>query len=245
MEVFHSELGEYVMKQLLQGNSHSDNRSSLVAGCRDTLPILFGIATFGIIFGFTAVELGFTTFEVTVMSAVVFAGASQLAAVFLMAEGTHLAITALTVVMINARYVMYSATMAPYFQHFSRVRKAVYAFLLVDAPFALSIPRFQHSGPTPAHWYYLGSGVLLWFAWVVGTFVGAAMTLEVPDSFPVELVLPLVFIALLFPVVRDRPTALTAVVAALVATAAAPLDYNLGLLVGVAIGILAGVISKR
>lgn len=44
----------------------------------------------GIIVGLTAVEFGFAALEFIVMSAIVFAGAPQLAAVYLMADSIHI-----------------------------------------------------------------------------------------------------------------------------------------------------------
>jgi predicted branched-subunit amino acid permease len=162
-----------------------------------------------------------------------------------MAEHTHIALVVLTAIMINARFMMYSASLAPIFQSYSRLRKSVYSFLIVDALYALSIPRFHTSEEGQSHWYYFGGGISLWVFWVVATAVGAGIGLEIPDILPVGLVLPLIFIALLFPVVEDRPSAATAIVAGGVAAAAAPLSYNLGLLVGVSSGLLVGVSLNR
>ena len=232
------------MKGLFEGLAADRNRSLFLAGFRDTLPVHLGIVPLAFIVGLTAVELGFTPLEITAMSVIVFAGAAQLAAVFLMAEGGHILIVVLTVVLINTRFMMYSASLAPYFKPLSRLRKAVYAFLITDPTYALAIPRFQ-SGDDGAHWYYFGSGVAMWSFWVLGTALGAGLGVGIPDVFPVELVLPLVFIALLFPVVEDRPAAATAIAAGGAAVIAAPLSYNLGLLVGVGNGLLVGVSLNR
>jgi len=235
------------MRRLLGGLSDEANRAPFLAGFRDTFPVHLGIVPFAVIVGVTAVELGFSAVEITVMSATVFGGAAQLAAVFLMADGASLLLVAATVVMINVRFMTYSASLAPIFRSYSRARKAVASFLITDPGYALSMPRFRAAdgdGSHP-HWYYLGSGASMWLFWVLGTAVGAGMGLGIPDAFPVDLVLPLVFIGLLFPVVEDRPSAATAVVAGGVAAAAAGLDHGLGLLVGVAAGLLVGVSLDR
>lgn len=233
------------MRQVLQGISDETNQSLFISGCRDTVPVLLGIVPFGIIIGFTAADLGFTAFEITAMSAVVFAGAAQLAATFLMADGTHFAIVVLTVIMINIRFMMYSASLAAFFNSLSRLQKSVYGFLISDATYALSIPRLTSPCEGRPHWYYFGSGFTLWVSWIIATAIGASMGVGIPEEFPVELVLPVVFIALLFPVIEDRPTAATALVAGVTAIVAAPLDYNLGLLVGVSSGLVVGVALNR
>ena len=141
--------------------------------------------------------------------------------------------------------MIYSVSLAPIFHSYSRLRKGVYAFLVADPLFALSVPRFRTDEEGESHWYYFGGGVSLWGFWVLGMVIGAGAGIEVPESFPIELVLPLVLIAMLFPVLEDRPSVATAVVAGGVATLAAPLDYNLGLLLAVTCGVAVGVTLNR
>ncbi|WP_255195367.1 AzlC family ABC transporter permease [Halorarius litoreus] len=225
--------------------SDSESRTLFWEGVRDSLPIQLGNFPFGVIVGVTAVELGFSTLEVIFMSATVLAGVSQLAAIFLMAEDAHIAIVVLSVILINIRFLMYSASLAPIFQSYSRLRKATFSFFITDPAFALSIPRFRDPQENKSHWYFMGSGVSIWFFFVLGTVVGAGLGIEIPEAFPVNLVFPLVLIALLFPVLEDRPSAAAAIVAGSVATAAAPLNHNLGLLAGVSCGLIVGVSLKR
>lgn len=232
------------MKRLIESLAPVVTRAQFLAGVRDSLPIYLGFVPFGIVIGLTAVDLGLTPFEVTVMSALLYAGAAQLTALFLMAEGAPISLVGLTVLLINARFTMYSASLAPIFKPRSRIRKALYTFLIVDALYALAIPRFRHSGDE-VHLYYLGAGVSLWVSWIIGTMIGAGLDVTALDAFPVELVLPLVFLALLFPVIEDRPSAVTAIVAGGVAVVTAPLDYSAGLLVGAGTGLLVGGILNR
>lgn len=233
------------MRRLLERRFDDEARSLFVAGVRDSLPLLTGIVPFSIIVGITGVEFGLTAVQISVMSALAYAGSSQLAAIFLMGDNTTILIVVLTAVLINVRFAIYSASMVPKFQSLSWLKKAVYSFLLVDTIYALSMSRFRGQKAGRFHWYYLGGGLALWISWSLGTIIGAGMGIGLPESFPVELVLPLVFIALLFPVLEGRPSAATAVVAGGVATVAAPLDYNFGLLLGVGCGLVVGVSLNR
>lgn len=233
------------MKRPLESLSTVVFGPQFLAGVRDSLPIYLGFVPFGMVVGITAVDLGFTPVEITMMSAMLFAGAAQLAAVVLMADGAHIALIVFTVVLINARFTMYSASLAPLFKSRSRFQKALYTFLIVDALYALTIPRLRHADDSRAHEYYFGAGVSLWVSWIVGAAIGAGLDVPAIDFFPVDLVLPLVFLALLFPVVEDRPSAVTAIVAGAVAVAAAPLNYNAGLLIGAGCGLLFGMVLNR
>lgn len=227
------------------GSGSAAHRTAFKAGARDTLPILTGIVPLAIIVGLTAVEFGFTPFEITVMSAIVFAGAAQLAAVALMADGSPIVVVVVTAVLINVRFTLYSVSLAPHVRSLSRLRKAVYSFLLVDINYALSIPRYHEQDALRTHWYYLGAGTALWTAWIIATALGAGVGIGIPAWFPAGLILPLVFIALASPLLRGRPAVATAIVAGVVATAAAPLEYNLGLLLGVGAGLAVGVTLNR
>jgi 4-azaleucine resistance transporter AzlC len=233
------------MRRLLESRVDDEDRSLFVAGVKDSLPLLTGIVPFSIIVGITGVEFGLTAIEISVMSALAYAGSSQLAAIFLMADNTTIFLVVVTAVLINVRFAIYSASMAPRFQSLSWLKKVVYSFLLVDTIYALLMSRFPERKAGRSHWYYFGGGLALWSFWTLGTVIGAGMGVGVPESFPVDLVLPLVFIALLFPILEGRPSAATAVVAGGVATVAAPLDYNFGLLVGVGCGLVVGVSLNR
>lgn len=201
------------MIRVLDGSVSAAHRSSFVDGARDTLPTLTGIVPLAIVVGLTAVEFGFTAVEITVISAVVFAGAAQLAAVALMADGSPIVVVVVTAVLINVRFYLYSVSLAPHVRPLSRLRKAVYSFVLVDVNYALSIPRYLEHEAVRTHWYYLGSGMTLWLAWIIGTALGAGVGVGIPGWFPAGLVLPLVFNALLLPLLTGRPAFATAIVA--------------------------------
>lgn len=140
------------MKRLLDGLSDRENRSSFVTGIKDALPVFRGTIQFSIIVGITAVEFGFSAVEITVLPTIAYVGASQLAAIALMAEGSPFLVVVVTAILINIRFSMYCATLAPKFEPLSRLRKAVYSFLLVDTVYALSTPRFREQENARTHW---------------------------------------------------------------------------------------------
>ncbi|WP_224333925.1 AzlC family ABC transporter permease [Haloprofundus halobius] len=106
------------------------------------------------------------------------------------------------------------------------------------------------SGPTTSsladrRWYYLGVAVSLWVVWQLGTVAGLVLGTGVPESWGLDFTVPLVFLALLVPAMKDVPTTTAGVVGGVVAVAAAGLPLNLGLLVGATVGILAGLLAER
>lgn len=218
------------------------------AGILAVLPMLPGVAPFGIVAGLTAVGTGLSAVQAMFLSVAVFAGASQLATLQLIGDGAFPAVILLTALTINLRFAMYSASLAPHLQHLGRRWHLPLAYFLVDQNYALSINRFQYQdrGPDPlGHWYFLGGGVTMWVTWQASTLVGIFMGGGIPRGWSLDFAIPLVFMAVLVPNLRHRFHVAAAVTGGVVATAAGSLPYNLGLVVGALAGIAAGVALER
>lgn len=214
----------------------------LRAGIRDALPFLLGVIPFALVAGIAAVEVGLTPVQAVGMSVVVFAGASQLAALELLGETAPLAVVVGTAVIINLRMLMYSASIAPYFAAVGRRTRLGLAYLLTDQAYAMSIAEFVRNDERDRVSYYVGVGATLWVVWVLATAVGVFVGAGVPPELELSFAVPLVFLALLVPAMKDRPTTAAAAVAGTVAVAAAGLPFNLGLLAGALAGIAAGLL---
>jgi 4-azaleucine resistance transporter AzlC len=220
------------------------DRSEFGQGVRDVLPLLLGIVPFGFIAGIAAVNAGLGLAEAVGLSAIVFAGAAQLAALDLIGRDAPLAIVVVTAVVINLRMLMYSASIAPHFQKLSSRMKATVAYLLTDQAYALSIVRYRNEDSTTPVAYYLGVAVTLWVVWQLTTIAGVVLGTSVPESLGLEFAVPLVFLALLIPAMEDGPTTVAGILGGIVAVGTAGLPLNLGLLVGAAVGILGGLFTK-
>jgi len=216
----------------------------LVAGIRATLPLQLGLIPFGLVAGVAAVDAGLSPLQAIGLSVVVFAGASQLAAVDLLAQDASLVVVVLTAVVINLRMSMYSASIAPYFESLRRRWEATCAYFLTDMSYALAIAEFTDDDETDRRWYYLGAAVTIWAVWQVATVVGVAVGASVPDAWGVSFAVPLVFLSLLVPELADRPRVVAALVGGSVAVLGAGWPLNLGLLGGALAGVAAGVVVE-
>lgn len=225
----------------------SRKKSAFIAGVRDSSPLLVGVIPFGLICGAVFVDLGMPEWKASAMSVIVFAGASQLVAAQLMAENATMVVVVMTCLVINARMLMYSASLAPHFNGLNPAKKAGLAYLLTDQAYAMSITRFSRSDGDEVDKpvYYLGSAMLMWTAFNSSTLVGAYLGAFIPAGWNLDFAIPLTFIALVVPAIKDRPAMLAALVAGGVAFLADPLPYNLGLMVAAAFGIVAGYQSER
>jgi 4-azaleucine resistance transporter AzlC len=222
------------------------DRSECIAGVRDVAPAVPPVVPVGMLFGATAVGTGFTAASATALSLFAFAGTAQLAAVELLREGATLRVVLATIVLINLRYVVFSASLAPKVRHLSRPWRALVAYPLFDLNYALAEARFADVDVEEGHrgWYMLGVSLPLVAALVAGTLAGALLGEAVGAGVPLDFAITLVFVALLAPQIAGRASALAAVGAAVVAVAAAGLPVNLGLLVAVLCGTVVGVSAE-
>jgi len=224
----------------------SAKSKTLFVGIRDTIPFLIGIAPFGLITGAVHVGTGMPEWAATFFSLFVFAGASQLAANHLMAEHAPTVVVIFTGLIINLRMVMYSASLSSHIKGGGLLRKSVLAYLLTDQAFAMSISRFNRADAERLDKvaYYLGAAIACWCCFCGFVVIGAHVGTFIPEQWDLEFAIPLTFLALVVPAVKDRPCAFAAGAAALVSVLAMSLPFNLGLMAGAISGIAIGYFTE-
>ena len=223
----------------------SDGATATAAdGVRASVPLLVGAVPFGLVAGVAAVEVGLGALGSTAWSVLAFAGAAQLAAYGLIGTGASVAVVVATALVVNARLVLYSVSIAPHLAGLGRWRRLLAAYLLTDQAYVVSLVRFRQGGLDLAgRWrFYLGAGLGLWVTWQVSTLAGALLGGALPESLPLGSAVPLAFLALLVPTVTDRPTLVAALVGGAVAVLVAPLGPP-ALLLAALCGIGAGAAS--
>jgi len=215
-----------------------------IDGARGALPILLGVVPFAMICSVAAVSVGLSPFEAIGMSFIVFAGASQLAVLQLMGEGAFWLVMVLTAWVINLRFTMYSAALAPYLQEEPMRRKVPFVYILSDQAFGVTMSHFANEMPANPAWYYYGTAAAIWLTWIVSAIVGALLGTLVPESWGLDFAFPLSFMALMFAALKDRPAVLAALVGGTSAIIAKGLPYNLGLVLAALLGISAGMLAE-
>jgi 4-azaleucine resistance transporter AzlC len=221
-------------------------RIQLLSGFQYTLPLLIGIAPFGMIYGVLAVKAGFPAAAAQAMSAILFAGSSQFMIVNLVAAGSPWLVVVLTAVVVNLRHALYSASLAPFLKHLPAGWKAVLAYVLVDEAYAVGIHHYEREGSAGhQHWFLLGSGLAVWVCWQASTALGIFLGAQIPAAWSLDFTLALTFIAIVVPGLKNRPLLLSAVTAAVTTVVAHPLPYKLGLILAALAGIAAGLWSER
>ena len=224
--------------------------SAFASGVKDTVSALLGLIPLAIALGAAASGSGLSALEALAMSVFVLSGAAQMAMIELISTGASVAIIVLTVIVISLRLTMYSASLAPHFRRLSAGWKGLLSYLLTDPAYAVSITRFDGEIREPnKRWYFLGAALAIWITWQASTMVGVFLGARVPEGLSLDFFLPLSFIALVVPALKDRPTSAAALSAGVAAVFVAALPFNLGLvsaaLVGVLAGLLAEVVTER
>jgi predicted branched-subunit amino acid permease len=220
--------------------------SDVRAGALDIAPMLVGVVPFGLVAGATPVSEGLGIGAAMGFATIVFAGASQLAAIDVLADGGSALVAVVAACTINLRMLLYSASLAPFLAKEPLPRRLGVAYFLTDQAYATSITRWSaEEEPARRLPYYFGGAVLLWASWQVSVLTGALVSDAVPESLPLDFAIPLVFLVLLVPTLASRPAVVAAAVGGLAAVAAAELGADeLSILVGALAGIAAGAFTE-
>ena len=215
------------------------------AGVRAELPLLVGVFPFGLIYGTLALNAGIPPIAAQGMSSILFAGSSQFAFAQLVHESTPALVIVLTIAVINLRHMLYSASLAPFMHDLSMRWKILLSYLMTDEAYAVAVLNYERVGGTAgAHYYFFGAGLALWSTWQISSALGLWVGASLPAALPLDFALPLTFIAMVVPALKNRPAVAAALSAGLVALLAHSLPYKLGLILAALTGIVVGTILE-
>jgi 4-azaleucine resistance transporter AzlC len=219
----------------------SEKKKYFWAGVRAELPLLIGVFPFGMIYGALALNAGLSEAASQMMSSMVFAGSAQFITAQLVKDSVPGLVIVLTIAVVNLRHMLYSASLAPYLSSLPTRWKALLSYLLTDEAYAPAIIQYENDGVKPvSHWFLFGAGLALWTTWQFSTALGIFLGAAIPESWSLDFALPLTFIAMVVPVLKNRPAIAAAISAGCAALAAYSLPYKLGLILAALVGIAIG-----
>lgn len=166
----------------------------VVQRCAAFLP---SVIVFGIAVGVMAAAKGFSFAEAGIMSASVFAGASQVAALEAWTSPPALLALALIVAAVNARYFLVGTTLGPMFQDIHPLRWMLALFITTDVNWAMAM---QLKAPERERFrFLLFSGYLIFGVWVTSTLIGFVFggSIGDPQALGVDLMVIVFFAGLL------------------------------------------------
>lgn len=222
----------------------SPSRTEFFHGVRASLPIVAAAAPFGMLFGALAVDNGLTVGEAVLMSAIVFAGASQMVGLELFSSHVAPWIIVLSVFAVNFRHVLYSAALGRRMGLMPEWQKAIAFFFLTDPQYAATEARADTKVPVTLIWY-LGMALPIYVLWVLEAWIGALFgrLITNPGALGIDFLLPIYFLGLVLGF-RSRPNWFPVVIAsglgsvAAVYTVGSPWHVSLGALAGVVVAMI-------
>lgn len=222
--------------------------SAFRAGVLAGLPFLLVGGPFAVLFGVVAAEAGLSVAETVWFSLLVIAGASQFTAIQLMTEAAPVWIVLAAALAVNLRMAMYSASLQPHLGAAPFWQRVVIAYLNVDASYAISIQKYEDV----PDWsvadkvaFFCGTMLFMFPLWIVGTLVGAATGDALPDTLELDFAMPILFLALVGPMLKTLAHVAAAVVSIIGAMVFSFLPSGIGLLLAAFIAMAVGAEIER
>ncbi len=223
---------------------------SFRAGFIDMLKASPGTGAWGMMTGVAMVQAGFTEWQAVVMTALVYAGSAQLAALPLMLGGAPLWVVWATAACVNLRFVVFSAHMRPYMMHLPLARRIVGGYLNADLSYIMFVRRYPSPSQDPAEQvdqqaYLLGNCSCNWLTWVLPSLAGVALAGRIPLQWGLGFAGILALLGILCSLATTRLRVLAAVVAGAVAVLAYALPLKLNIVVAIAVAVAASLMLEK
>ena len=214
-------------------------------GARAMVPVFIPVFVFGAAFGVAAHAAGLEGWVAALMSALVFAGASQFAVLDLWQSPVPWVTILLATFAVNSRHLLLGASLRPLTRGLSTWKRYLSMTLLSDLNWAALISA-EARGERDLG-YMVGGGAAMWVVWLTATVIGAAVgdfTLADLQRYGLDLVMVVFFATTLFGLRRKKIDDLPWLVAGLASLAAVWwLPANWHVLVGGLAGGVAGLIQ--
>lgn len=199
-------------------------------------PVLTGVLPFGLVMGTLANEAGASFTQSTFMNFLCYAGTSQIAAIDLMVSHTPVAVIVITALIINLRFLLYSAAMAPHLRAESAWKKTICAYFLTDQAYTLMAANEDRLKPgRETVQFYFGASVCMAIGWHLSTALGFAFGNFAPKEWSLDFGVALSFVVLLAPTLKNRLHIYVAVFSSIAGILLKTLPFRLGIVVSVAL----------
>jgi 4-azaleucine resistance transporter AzlC len=209
---------------------------------RAVLPFAPAVMAFGISFGVLARSAEMGPLAAVVMSGTTFAGSAQFAAAGILDAGGAAAAAVTAAILLNSRYAAIGISVSPVLGG-GLGRRFLLAQLVVDESWAIA----HLGGGRFDRGRLIGSGLVLYVAWVTSTAVGAfgSEVFGDPESLGVDAAFPALFLALLWPQLRGLRAIIAALLGAAIALVLLPLAQPGVPIIAAAAACLVGLGDRR
>lgn len=151
-------------------------KSDFIQGVKAGIPISIGVIPVGISISILAIQVGFTPLEAVFMSAIIFAGSSQLMAISMISTGAPLISIIIGTFFINLRHIIMSSSIMQRLEDTTLGQRFFVSFAICDESFAV----FSLS-ENDSYYFLLGINTALYVIYMSSTIVGALITSFLPE----------------------------------------------------------------
>jgi len=226
-------------------------RDGFMQGVRDCLPTLLGYISIGIAAGVVQSTAGLSLLEISLFSLLLYAGSAQFIAAGMIASGSTIAAITVTIFFLNARHLLLSAALAPYFKHLSPLKNFIVGSMLSDETFGVAINKTIQSNRLSEKWMH-GLNVTAYLGWWIANLCGALLGewMTNPEEYGLDYALASMFIGLLVLSIWGRKKFkldITIGVIAVILAVASTLvvSSSLGIILGTVIAATIGVVIEK
>ncbi|MEC5423721.1 AzlC family ABC transporter permease [Virgibacillus sp. C22-A2] len=217
-------------------------RRGIAAG----FPIMLGYLPVAITYGVLAKQSGMTLTELTLMSVLVFAGASQFMGANMIAVGAGALEIIIATFVLNFRHFVMSLSFMNRLRSIGLKWKAPLSLGLTDETFAVSSLHTKEAEMGKGALFYLALFLTAYFSWIFGSFLGGVLGEVIPEKLSQSMGIALyaMFIGLLVPSVKkEMKVGLIAVAAMLINALCIQLGMSTGwaIVLGTILGGLSGI----
>jgi len=226
----------------------AERRAAFKEGVLAVVPALVATGIWGLVTGVAMVKSGLTESMALTMTVLVYAGSAQLTSLPLIASGAPLWLVFAAGLVVNLRFLIFSAALHPYFRTLSWPRRLALGYFTTDISFVLFIPRFGDAkvrGTTQQRGFFLGTLVVNWIVWQGASIAGVFLGTAVPAEWSLDFAAVLALMAIVLPLIKTRPILVSAIAAGVTAWIGQPWPLRMGLAGAVIVGVAAGMWAER
>lgn len=149
-------------------------KQEMKRGLIAAIPIMISFIPFSLVLGAQAIQKGMITGEITLLTALNFAGGSEFVAVNLWTSPPHILLIALMTLLVNSRHILMGAALTPYLKDLPKGKVLAALFLMCDESWAMGFTEAKKSSCQQFnYYYYVGASIGMYITWISFTTVGA------------------------------------------------------------------------
>lgn len=173
-------------------------KQQFIRGMRAGIPVILGFVPVGIAYAIMAKQAGFTNLQTCLMSLSVFAGASQMMATGMFAQGASIFAMVLATFILNLRHLIMSTCVINRMKTGGIRIRLLAAFGITDESFAIFTTEKEENCTVM---FLLGLVLVNYSSWNIGTLLGTIVSDFLPEILTASLGISLyaMFLGLLMP----------------------------------------------